>query len=465
MLIEHHFLGFAVARWMRIPWIITRHFWQCMAAIVLGVLVQTLAAGTAQAENTLSVMEHSGDFAEWVQAKTIDAPEDSLFSFQNNLANIVGATWQLSSQPMPSNDLSINFPGFLGSGNFQPPAQTKAKVVSINWKHLVVGKRTTGTKYYFRVISYQGTNNTNPVQFSNTVAITIKKSDFVVQFTPKGLGQTVKQKRPELFELSPMPIEIDLRELYIGNDNEDDDEPYLFAVVMLADGTTINPLSLSTSTVRIVSKNKTHGNVPDKDQNGNDLEEGSTAKIPAATGHFATTITPIGANFAADLEDVNGSIADGIANGTAVYVIVIAMEEDGSSTEAVNAARKAMVNELSNKANDAVQALTLQDLMKGVHPAFDPKKITDDITDKAIAAAKDKTLTPGWWTPVILLTKSGEIFDRDDLVGVAYKKFTFGELVSAGKDGISFELECSNDAKDWEGSYTVKGHIRQVSKP
>ena len=44
-----------------------------------------------------------------------------------------------------------------------------------------------------------------------------------------------------------MPIEIDLQDLYIGNDNEDDDEPYLFAVVMLADGTTINPLAMSTS--------------------------------------------------------------------------------------------------------------------------------------------------------------------------------------------------------------------------
>ena len=81
------------------------------------------------------------------------------------------------------------------------------------------------------------------------------------------------------------------------------------------------------------------------------------------------------------------------------------------------------------------------------------------------------------------MTKTGEFFDRDDMVGVAYKKFTFGELVSAGKDGISFELECSNPplnvaeqianskipffggATGWEGSYTVKGRIRQVSKP
>jgi hypothetical protein len=148
-----------------------------------------------------------------------------------------------------------------------------------------------------------------------------------------------------------------------------------------------------------------------------------------------------------------------------VYVVVIALEEDDTSTEAIDSAHETMVSELKKKANDAVQALTLQDLMKGAHPKFDPKEISDEITDKVIAAATDKTLTPGWWTPLILVTKSGQIFDPDDMVGVAYKKFTFGELVSAGKDGISFELECSNDVKDWDGSYTVKGRIRQVSKP
>ena len=72
-----------------------------------------------------------------------------MFSFQNKLANIVDARWQLSSQPMPSNDLSINFAGFLGSGTFLPPTQAKAKVVSVNWKHLVAGKRIAGTKYFF----------------------------------------------------------------------------------------------------------------------------------------------------------------------------------------------------------------------------------------------------------------------------------------------------------------------------
>ena len=93
--------SFAVDQWILTSPVVMQLLRRCMAAIIVGVLVQALWAGTALAENTLSVMEHSGDFAEWVQTKTIDEPEDSLFSFQNKLGNIVDASWQLSSQHWP----------------------------------------------------------------------------------------------------------------------------------------------------------------------------------------------------------------------------------------------------------------------------------------------------------------------------------------------------------------------------
>jgi hypothetical protein len=98
--------------------------------------------------------------------------------------------------------------------------------------------------------------------------------------------------------------------------------------------------------------------------------------------------------------------------------------------------------------------------MKGKTPKFDPKKLQDELKGKVMDAAKDATLTTGWWTPAILLTKIGEFADRDDLVGMDFRKFTFGDLLSTGTNGIPFELECSN-MKDWEGSYTVKGRIRR----
>jgi len=462
-----------------VPVLRHRRWWHGMAAIVVATLSLSLAAEIALAQKrgsagvsklhkpTLFVQEYSGEFAQWVHAKTIDAPEDSLFAFQNNLPNVVVARWQLSNRPFPSDILSDHFAGFLGSGEFEPPLQGKNKVISVKWKHLVPiqihpkGHRPDRAekKYYFRVIADQGARKT-PILASNTVVITTKRSESSVEFTPEGLGLTVKQKHPAMFASSPMPIEIDLQELYIGNDNEDDDEPYLLMAILYADGTTINPLKMSTSTVRIDSHTKTHGNVPDVDENGHDLEQASTAKIPAATGHYENTIKPIGIDFAADLEDPDGSIGDGMANGTAVYVVVIALEEDHTNTEAVNAARSTMIAELHKKAAEIMQDKTLQDLMSGDPPEFDPEKIQDELKGKVIDAAKEKTLTPGWWTPVILLTRIVWESDKDDLVGVDYKKFTFGDLLSAGTNGIPFELQCF-DTNEFEGSYTVKGRIRR----
>jgi hypothetical protein len=260
--------------------------------------------------------------------------------------------------------------------------------------------------------------------------------------------------------LSPLPIEMDLQKLYVGNNNENHDERYLFIVAMYADGTPINPLAPSTSTVRIDSPSKTHGNVAHKDKNGNDLQEGSTARISATVAHFATTIKPIGADFAANMEDVNGAIAGAIAERTAVYVIVIAMEEDSTSTEAINAARTTMVTEVGKKANETIRAVATQDLMKGNPPKFDPTQFQKELKGKVIDAAKDATLTTGWWIPQILPTKLGEFADPDDYVGMNFRKFTFGELLAAGTNWIPFELECSN-SDEWEGSYMVKGRIRR----
>jgi len=431
--------------------------------------------------STLLVMENSGDFAQWVSSKTIDGPEDSLFSFKNQTPNVSAARWEVSDHPP---FLGGSFGTILGTSNFQPPLQGKAKVINVDWKHLVPATAAPGKKYFFHVVEYAGGNNSTPVFISNTVTITTKKSNFVVKFTPEGLGQTVRQKRPELFDMSPMAIEIDLQKLYIGNPNETHDEPYLIAAVLFVDGTTINPLALSTSTVRIDShlEGKTLGNVPDVDSHGNDLEQGSTANIPATPGHFDASLVPIGAALAADMEDVNGTIADSIAAGTVVIVMVIAMEEDDTIADAVKAAHKAMVDELQKQANATVQAMTLPGLLSGNTPQFDPENLKDEIIGKVVDPVVDKTLTPGWWTPVLLTLKSGEFFDPDDFVGAAFATFSFGDLAASPPDGIHFELECSNPPLtlfeqmqqseqsgipfgpvfgNWEGSYTVRGRIRR----
>lgn len=408
----------------------------------------------------LHVQEHSGDFAQWVKTKTVDAPEESLFSFRNDNADVTEATWQLSTVPMSPKNPSPNFRGFLGSGSLQPPPQGEARTFTANWKALVPAKPTNGTSYYLRVV-VAGPRK-SPVVASNMVEIIVNKSTSPgVKFTSEGLGLTVQQQHPDLYATPSMTVQLDLDELYIGNDNEAEDEPYLFVAVVYVDGTTIDPLQLQTSTARIDSAKKTHGNVPDEDADGEDLEETSTAQIPSSTGHFEETITPIGLQLAAALDDPDGSLGDAIRDTTAVYLVIGALEEDDTSTEGMDAARAAFVKALQSEVDAVIQSSTVGD--DGNLPKFGAKKLkemNDRIREKALCAAEDEAKDPLWWTPALFPFLLDEV-DADDVVGFAVRKFSYGDLLAAGPAGIHFEATASADKlEDWEGSYTIRGKIR-----
>jgi hypothetical protein len=412
------------------------------------------------AHPSLHVQEYSGEFTQFVTAKTIDAPAQTRFVFRNDYSDVVSAKWQLSREPMPGNDPTASFPGFVATGPVQVPPKGSSKFFEIDLpKHIPVNVPQPA-KCYVRVIVERG-QSAAPSVGSNVVVVTIQKSTApAVRFTAQGLGLTTKQKHPHLYKNPTLPVELNLTELYVGNDNEGADEPYLFIAVLYVDGTTINPLSLSTSTVRISSPTKTHGNVPDETKNGDDLDQGRTAIIPSSTGRFSATIAPIGLDLAADMEDADGKIGASIADGTAVYVLCIAMEEDATDTDAANAARAAMVQELSKRANGVVQSLSLGDLIQGNTPKFDPAAIEKELRSQMMAAGEDETKGTGWWTPAMFPLLLDDVVDPDDYVGWALKKFTYGELLAAGSGGIKFELSLSN-SDDWEGAYTVKGTIKR----
>jgi hypothetical protein len=416
----------------------------------------------ALGQTALLVTENPGDLSQLVESKTIDEPEDSLFYFQNILSNPTGAKWEFSS--------NSTFLPLLGSSAFEPPAKGRGKIIPVNWKNLVPANPAAGTKYYFRVVSYQG----RVVLVSNTAVITIKKSDSMVDSKPE-MGVTVRMKNPNLF--FPMPIEINLKELQIAKSNENSDEPYLLVAAVYVDGTTIKPLALSRSTVRVDPPRKvvnvgdvlfptgpprkTHGNVALKDENGDDLATWSVAKISPDIGHFEASIKPIGLDLVAGIEDPIGAVGDRIKEGTAVFVVVVAMEKDDTPTETIDKAYDTMILELQNHVNGIVQKkITLHDLVNGNISKFDSKKIANELSDKVISCVKHATLTSLCWLPPIIFGNFLEVVDPDDYVGFAFARFSFGQILRAGKDGITFAVICERK-DDYNGTYNVFGNIRR----
>lgn len=405
----------------------------------------------------LDVQLFAGDFKTYGPQQTITSPQKVTFRWIPKLHGIARARWEVAASPFSGSATpAILLEGSVGT----VPAVHQQGLFDVDFgKFLSPNPPSQPKKYYVRITTFAAGRDATGNASTPAATVIHTKPGAGVTFTAEGLGLTVKQQHPGMYNASPMPIVVDLKRLYIGNDNEGSgDEPYLIVALVYADGTTINPLALSSSTVRVDSPTKTHGNVPDHDKNGDDLEDTSVANIPSGTGHFEGTIKPIGLDLVANMEDADGHIGQAMMDGTAVYVVVIAMEEDASETDAVDAARTAAINGLKTKANGIVQKIKLTDLMDGNVPEFDPGVIQEQLKEKALSAAKNETMISGWWTPALAPIYLDDLVDPDDYVGYGMRRFTFGELLAAAPSGIDFEVSMASGE---EGSYTVRGTIRR----
>jgi hypothetical protein len=137
------------------------------------------------------------------------------------------------------------------------------------------------------------------------------------------------------------------------------------------------------------------------------------------------------------------------------------MEKDDTPTETIDKAYDTMILELQNQVNGIVQKrITLHDIMNGNISNFDSKKIANELSDKVISRAKNATLTSLCWLPPIIFGKFLEVVDPDDYVGFAFARFSFDQILRAGKDGIAFAITCERK-DDYNGTYNVFGNIRR----
>lgn len=221
------------------------------------------------------------------------------------------------------------------------------------------------------------------------------------------------------------------------NDSFTKDEPYVIVVPFFVDGSTVKVgkigandfAALPSSTVTVLKANKTHGNI----KSGDDwCKEGSTwYSIPASTGEFKHTMKPIS-------PEVTGPFSKKVA---VAGVIVAVVEEDGSTIQAANASRDAIVSTLKDQ-------LTLA--------MFQQKFDIDTIRQKISTQVKNAAIS----ATVQNLTLAG-IVDPDDLMGADAETWTYEQLEAAGTGGIPISMRFKN--KD-DGEYEIKGKVRVVTK-
>lgn len=299
--------------------------------------------------------------------------------------------------------------------------------------------------FYLRVLLAEETEDGGA---SNSVHIEYKKSTQApTKFTTKGL-------MPELWQ--PMTIEVKLDTLSIPDADEPrDEEPYLLVATIWADGTTIDPLNFATSHVRLDASAGAHGNVPPMI-----YYQGSVA-IPASTGTFRRQILPIGLN-ALELAESFGKTVDvdTLTKNTLIAIVVVAMEEDATSDDTANAARRAMISGLRDGLNQIIQSMTLTQVQS---PGFANDLMSrmtalgDQVLDKVKDAAVASTLGDLWWLPGMILTKLGEIADPDDFIGANVAIFRYEDFRKSNAVRIDLPLQGGSDS----ARYRVTGWARR----
>ncbi len=219
------------------------------------------------------------------------------------------------------------------------------------------------------------------------------------------------------------------------NDSFTKDEPYVIVVPFFVDGSTVKVGKLGSnefaaspsSTVTVMKASKTHDNI----KSGDDwCKEGSSwYSIPASTGEFKHTMKPIS-------PEVTGPFAKKVA---VAGVIVAVVEEDGSTIQAANASRDAIVSTLRDQ-------LTLAMFQQKFDIGVIRQKISTQVKNAAISATVQNLTLPG-------------IVDPDDLMGADADTWTYEQLEAAGANGIPISMRFKN--KD-DGEYEIKGKVRVI---
>lgn len=405
----------------------------------------------------LKAQQFSGDFAKWVEGMSITDGLPTLFSWKP-YGSAHSYSWQVTEALLESTDPGTGHPSVVAEGPISVSDPSKNSMFKIDLGKVIPKNASSPPKTYFVRVLAKSTPTSKPRVVSSPVALTHVAPHGGTKFTNAGLKLDVKGKHPELFAMSPLPVDVRLEKLHVGRANEKSgDEPYLFAAVIWVDGTQVNVFNLASGEVRLDHPNKAHGNLPSKGVNQAEIRDGTTVSIPTSTGHYARTMQPLGKELA-DIADHQGKIGQAMLDHTKVYVVVAGLEEDETTDAAAEKGREAFQSKLKQEVESIIQSLTLADLRDGKTPEFDVGQITERVGAATRAAMKDATVDGLWWKSVLMPWSIASAADPDDLVGAGVAEVSFGQLLKAGAKGVPFSIELTSPGN---GYYTVQGRVRR----
>jgi hypothetical protein len=446
----------------------------CLSFILAGLTLAALPAEALNSEPLASTIEppaaitleakQGGNIAtQWIADWRESDPMLVTFRWSTTLGNIQSAQWQVL-HPI---QLAI-----LSRGNAGPvPAANGFTQFNIDFRNIAGATKHRPLKYVVRVVLFSklgSPGGSNQLPPSPLVKVSFVGSGPTTDFNLTGL-------RPELLYTLPLTIDLETLEILDGGNGQ---EPYLFVLAVLADGTTITPAQVGTNIgfpnggVRILAAQQTHKNIT----NGS-VDENEVTPIPPSTGHFEATIRPIGVQAISKFK-LDGTAQKELRESTFVGIAVVGLEEGSSpSTDVMNEVRDQLVSEIQTEFDNIVRGVSVpiadlkdknkvasisDNIRASVKAAI--KQVTDQLRDRLVKSAKAKgkdewmasLKLPGG--PQILAAAGFGLLNHDDYVGFEKSLLSYQELLNAGDAGISFALDLHNEDNDLH--YVVRGRVR-----
>ncbi|MCP3901950.1 MAG: hypothetical protein GY707_19760 [Desulfobacteraceae bacterium] len=400
--------------------------------------------GGLKFQTILNAKQFGEDFTKWVTEHTEDSAGVIRLrwkTLKDSNSKSFSGNWQISK--------SLNFNDIIkqGSAGIVPESGKGYQFFSIDFKKIVKSYPAPVT-FYVRVVPA-----TKSDMFTASLPVTVK-----ITAPQEGTFFSSKGLYPELW--NPVKVRVSLSNFRIIKSDEDIEEPYVVAVIVYADGTTVDLFNIGTSSVRISSTKKTHGNIK---------FNGYTKRLEINEGPWNTTVLPIGLNVLEWAEDVikQKAPAKGLfLKNTFIAVFVAALEEDETATSDVNRLKNKLVSSLQKELDNAIRSIPFsiatapklqeeeaaeefkETVMEEIETAIE--NVKKEMMRKFINIIKEKVYT----FPLSI----GQLVDPDNFVGVGYKIITLENLMNKGSIQIPMDF---NSCGDCDAHYKLKVYIEK----
>ena len=418
---------------------------------------QKIKPGTAgQGFNGPDIMlevKQGGDVSnQWIRNWVEADPQVVKFRWSTKLKNIQSAQWQV----LGPDQLAILARGNAGA----VPAVNGHTQFNIDFRSIAGATKHRPLKYWVRVALFNqfgAVSSTSPPIIGAPVKISFVGSGPGTNFDFTGL-------RPDLLHTLPLAIDLQTLKILDGGNGQ---EPYLLAVIVYADGTTIKPklvgknIEFPNSSVRLDSPSQTHDNIA-----GASVDENQAVPIPASTGHFETILRPIGIDLAQQL-NFDNSQQTLLRSKTVIGILVIGLEEGSTpSTDVMDEVRAELLGEIQAELDAIVRGVKI--------PVSNPSKapsvlqavdaVKGPIRERLVESAKAKGLAefysylkiPGG--PHLMGFLAIAALNHDEFVGAGTKVLSYQDLLDAGEAGVTFDLDLKNSDNDLR--YRVRGRAK-----